>query len=91
MKHFLDIFAFSVFWRQYFCLEFFQSFFSASLRECLLRLVRVQEQSSTIHKGAKSSSVQSMQEDFIKKSLIVPVFYDGIDAGVDVAELFGRF
>ena len=82
-KHFLKIFL--LFWRQ-----FFQSFFSASLRECLLRLVRVQEQSSNIYKGAKSSSVQSIQ-DFIKKSLIVPVFNDGIDAGVDVAELFGRF
>jgi hypothetical protein len=38
-----------------------------------------------------SSFFQSMQEDFIKKSLLVPVFYDGSDAGVDVAELFGRF
>ena len=38
-----------------------------------------------------SSFFQSMQEEFIKKSLLVPVFYDGSDAGVDVAELFGRF
>lgn len=38
-----------------------------------------------------SSFFQSMQGDFIKKSLLVPVFYDGSDAGVDVAELFGRF
>lgn len=38
-----------------------------------------------------SSFFQSVQEDFTKKSLLVPVFYDGSDAGVDVAELFGRF
>ena len=54
-------------------------------------IMRVQEQSGNIYKGAKSSSVQSMREDFIKQSLLVPVFDDGTDAGVDVAELFGRF
>ena len=38
-----------------------------------------------------SSFFQSVREEFTKKSLLVPVFYDGSDAGVDVAELFGRF
>ena len=69
---------------------FFSKPHSDRERVFVARLTRVQERSNN-YKGAKSSSVQSMREDFIKQSLLVPVFCDGTDAGVDVAELFGRF
>ena len=86
---------FFAFFGAIFFLEIFQlsSFFqphSERERVFVARITRVQERSNN-YKGAKSSSVQSMREDFIKQSLLVPVFYDGTDAGVDVAELFGRF
>lgn len=59
----------------------------------MLRLVYASSRTVIILQRSKeySSFFQSVREEFTKKSLLVPVFYDGSDAGVDVAELFGRF
>lgn len=88
MKIFLPFLA-AIFFLEIFQLVLFFSL-TQTERVFVARITRVQERSNN-YKGAKSSSVQSMREDFIKQSLLVPVFYDGTDAGVDVAELFGRF